>query len=577
VIHLEGEPHGERGIIAALLPHRRSAMKRTLRLFACSLPLLFACAPPRESVDLLLHHGKIVTVDESGSIHSAVAMRDGKIVAVGGDDLAELYEAARSIDLAGKTVVPGFNDTHIHIRGQAARSVDLREVKSLVEIKQKVAAKAKELGPNEWVTGWGWSEDDLAEKRRPLRGDLDQAAPENPVILTRAGGHSSVANSRALELAGVTRDTPDPEGGVIETDEKGELNGVIRERAQIVSRLVPEPTREELRGSFVQNLRDLLRLGITSIVHAGASFGEFAEWEEVYRTLGEELPRASVQIRWAGVDEMKRFGRKTGEGDERLRVGAIKVVVDGGFTGPAAYTSEPYRGQPGFRGKLNLKEEELEEIVKDAHAMGWQLGFHAIGDAAIVLTIDAFEKAIQENPRPNHRHYLNHFTVPPPAATLDKMVANEIWISQQPNFTYTLEGRYVDYLDGDRLEHNNPVATPMSRGIFMAISSDILPIGPMVGIYAAVTRKGKSGRVFAEEEKVSVAEALEGYTRNAAYFTFEEDLKGTIEPGKLADMAVLSDDLLTIDPEKILNVQVDMTILGGRVVYERGGASPTEP
>ncbi|MFQ5874136.1 MAG: amidohydrolase, partial [Dehalococcoidia bacterium] len=347
--------------------------------------------------DLILHNGKVVTVDDNFSIGQAVVVRDGKIVGVGANDLVKSYSAPRVIDLEGRMLMPGFIDTHVHIEGQAARHIDLTRARSIEEIQKKVREMAERLGEAEWITGYGWSEDELAEKSRPLRGDLDQAAPKNPVILTRAGAHSSVANSLALQLAGITRDTPDPEGGVIERDERGELNGIIRERSEIVSRLVPESAPEELRESFVQKLRNLPSLGITSIIQAGVTPQEYAEWEWAYSEHGERLPRAAVQISWMGADAMKDFGKKTGDGNDRLRVGAVKVFVDGGFTGPAAYTLEPYKGQADYRGKLNLPVEELRSLVKVAHEMGWQLGFHAIGDAAIQIAVDAFVGALVES------------------------------------------------------------------------------------------------------------------------------------------------------------------------------------
>ncbi|MDH4048944.1 MAG: amidohydrolase family protein, partial [Gammaproteobacteria bacterium] len=198
-----------------------------------------------------------------------------------------------------------------------------------------------------------------------------------------------------------------------------------------------------------------------------------------------------------------------------------------------------------------------------------QLGIHAIGDAAIELTVDELVDALQALPRPDHRHYLNHFTVMPSADTMDAMAASGIAITQQPNFTYTLEGRYVEYLDGDRLQHNNPLRTPMQHGIHVAISSDILPIGPMTGIYAAVTRKGMSGKVFGADEKLTVNEALRAYTSLGAWLTNEEDRKGTIETGKFADLVVLDQDILNVDPDHIMNINVVQTWLGGKLVYQR--------
>jgi predicted amidohydrolase YtcJ len=533
-----------------------------------------------QKADLLLVRGRIFTADDLTSIHRAVAIREGRIVEVGGDDLEDRYEAGRIVDLQGRLVTPGFNDTHIHVRGNPRRYIDFSGTASIEEFKEKVRAKAAELGPGEWITGWGWSEDEMAEERRPLRQDVDEAAPDNPVVIRRAGGHSSVVNSLALELAGIDRDTPDPEAGVIERDDTGELNGIIRERADLVSRLVPRATPEELRESLVENLRGLLALGITSIIQAGETTEGVRFWQEIYSEHGAALPRVAVQPRAGSdaaetIERLEDLGMHPGEGDERFRVGPLKLLVDGGYTGPAAWTLEPYRNQPDYFGHGRFSEQELYEISKAAHERGWQLGFHAIGDAAIKVTVDAWRRLLDESPRVAHRHFLNHFTVLPPVETLRTMADYNILIAQQPNFAYTLEGRYAEHLEGERLQSNNPVRTPMSHGIFVALGSDILPIGPMVGLYAAVTRKGMSGQVYGPGERLTVPEAIVGYTRNGAYLTFEEDRKGTLEPGKLADLIVLSDDLLTIDPERILEVQVDMTILGGRVVYERGTPNTT--
>ncbi len=541
---------------------------------------LLALAPEptivaQERADLILHNGKIFAADNLMSIHQAIVVRDGRIVAVGGESLARQYLADRVIDLRGRLVTPGFNDTHIHIGGTPRRQVNLAGSRSMAELLARITQKAAELGSGEWVAGRAWSEDELAEQRRPLRVDLDSAELNNPVVITRAGGHSSVVNTRALALAGITSTTVPPDGGIIELDAQGEPNGVLRETAQtLVRRLVPDSTAEELRNSFVQNLRNLLELGITSIIFAGARGDGYAEWEEVYKQYGEELPRATVQFRVgadpdAAIQAIQRFGQKTGDGDERLRVGALKLGVDGGYTGAAAWTLQPYKGQPDFNGSQFISQADLYKLVRFAHDRGWQMGFHAIGDAAIKLTVDVFAQVLDESPRTDHRHYLNHFTVLPPHGTLQKMADYDIHIAQQPNFTYTLEGRYAEHLVDHRLQTNNPLRTPMNYGIFMALGSDILPIGPVVGLYTAVTRKGMSGEVYGEGERLSMVEAIIGYTRNAAYLAFEEDIKGTLEVGKLADLVVLSDDLLTIDPERIMDVKVDLTVVGGKVLYER--------
>lgn len=523
----------------------------------------------KPGADTILYNGRVVTLDAASTIASAVAIEDTRIVAVGGEELLQLYDAKKTVDLGGRTLLPGFVDSHTHIGGEPQRHIELAKTTSIAQLVAQVRDKAKELGPGEWITGYGWSEDQMAEKRRPLRSDLDAAAPDNPVLLTRAGGHSAVANSLALEMAGVDGNTPDPEGGVIERDEHGEPNGVIRERQDIVGKLISQPTDEEVRESFVAKLREQFSLGITSLVQARDTIDHYAEWERVYATYPGQLPRVAVQVSWEGPEKMSAFGRRTGDGDEYLRVGPIKIFVDGGFTGPAAYTKAPYKGEEEYRGMLDLTVEELRTIVREANSAGWQLGIHAIGDAAIELTVDELAAALDEHPRENHRHYLNHFTVMPSAETMEKMAEYGVGITQQPNFTYTLEGRYVAYLDGNRLKHNNSLRTPMNHGIHVAISADILPTGPMVGIYAAVTRKGMSGAVYGPEEALTIIEALRGYTVNGAYLTFEEHVKGTIEVGKLADLIVLDRDILSVGPDRIIDIEVVQTWLGGRLVYDR--------
>ena len=521
------------------------------------------------TVDLILTNGKIITVDDEFSIRDTVIVDDGRILETGGAELTLKYQSEETVDLQGKVLMPGFNDSHTHIRGRPQRYIELGDVSSISEIQNLIRTKITEIGEGEWVTGYGWSEDELEEGRRPLRSDLDAAAPNNPVILTRAGGHSAVVNSSALNRADVTLATPQPEGGVIERGQDGQLNGVIRERQELVGRLVPDSTYEELIASLETNLNDLLRLGITSITDASKPPGQFAMWEELYRTAKLPLPRSQVQFQWFDVDGINDVKARVGKGTDFLKIGPIKVFADGGFTGPAAYTLEPYRNQGEYRGYLNMPPRELAAHLNEIHDAGWQIGIHAIGDAAIVMVVNILADALERNPREDHRHYLNHFSMRPPELTMDLMAEHQIHITQQPNFTYTLEGRYVDNLDGWRLQHNNPLRSPMDHGIKVAISSDILPIGPMVGIYAAVTRKGMTGTVYGADEAITREEAIRAYTATGAYLNFEEDIKGSIEPGKFADMIVLSDDILSVTDEQIMDIQVLGTYVDGKLVYSR--------
>ena len=551
--------------------------KKIALIFLSSLLTLSGCERGSDSstpdnpeqFDLILTNGKILTVDDNFTIHDTVVVNEGLVVETGGSSLATKYAAKEVIDLQGKTVMPGFNDSHTHLRGRPQRYIELGDVSSIAEIRDLIRSKISEIGEGEWITGYGWSEDELEDGRRPLRNDLDLAAPKNPVILTRAGGHSAVTNSLGLDLAGITLETPQPEGGVIERGDSGELNGIIRERQEIVGRLVPDSTYEELIASLEINLNDLLRLGITSITDASKPPNQFAMWEELYENAQLPLPRSQVQFQWFDIEGINEVKARVGNGNDFLKVGPIKVFADGGFTGPAAYTLEPYRNQGEYRGYLNMPEQELVEHLNEIHDAGWQMGIHAIGDAAIVLVVNTLADALERNPRDDHRHYLNHFSMRPPELTMELMAEHGIHITQQPNFTYTLEGRYVENLDGWRLQHNNPLRSPMDHGITVAISSDILPIGPMVGIYAAVTRKGMTGNVYGQEEAITREEAIRAYTASGAFLNFEENIKGSLQSGKFADMIILSDDILTVDEEKIMDILVEQTYVDGKLVYSR--------
>ncbi len=373
------------------------------------------------TADLVLFNGKIVTVDDAFSIRQAIVIKDGRILAVGGNELRNQYNAARTIDLRGRMVMPGFHDTHIHLGGHSRRYIDLNDTTSLTQLKQQVSEKAKELGPGEWITGGGWDEYHFTDQQtKPLRGDLDAAAPNNPVVLVRAGGHSSVGNSKALEQADINSATPDPPRGLIEKDASGSPNGVIRERNDLYMRLVPKDKPADVRESLLADVRKQLHLGITSVIEAGSSVepdvvGSYAEWELLYQNHGAELPRASVQVGYPspqgqaklGAMKLKEFGKKTGDGNDRLRVGSIgEMAADGGFTGPTAWSLVDYKGLPGFRGRAFFTPEEIHANIEEGHKLGWQFGIHAIGDAAIAMTVDALDKVLHDYPRNDHRHYL---------------------------------------------------------------------------------------------------------------------------------------------------------------------------
>jgi predicted amidohydrolase YtcJ len=563
---------------------------KPLLIFAALLgaPAAIAATP----ADMLLYNGKVVTVDRTFSIRSAVAVKDGKILAVGGPELVRRYRAARTIDLHGRTLMPGFIDTHLHLYGLSHRQIEPAKATSIADLKAMVAAKAKALGPGEWVTGYGWDEAQLADKRVPTRSDLDEAAPDNPVALVRAGAHSVVGNSAAFRLAGITAATPEPESGVIERDARGEPSGIIRERSDLLTSLVVPDSPAQMRPSYINSLKALLSLGITSFMEAftsiddepvgkggrapdsdpgrGPSRHSYREFRSIYDEMGADLPRITLYIDYPGAKRLKEFPYHTGYGDDRLKLGPIgETPYDGGFTGPTALTKEDYKGLPGFRGKAFMTPEAAKEMVETSAALGWQLGTHAIGDQAIETMSGIYDAVLREHPRPDHRWFLSHFTMIPSAATMDMLARDHVYAAAQPNFLYNLEARYEATLDGYRLQHINPVATPLKHGIRMTFGSDNLPIGPMVGLYAAITRKGPDGKVFGIEEAVGRAEAIRLYTRDAAVLSWDEARKGSIEPGKFADMIILDQDPLTVPDEALLATKVDMTIVGGKVVFER--------
>ncbi len=570
-------------------------MRNRLLTWGCGIGLILGgadCAVAANA-DLVIYNAHVITVDRSFSIQSAVAVKDGRIVAVGGDEVRANWQATTNIDLKGRTLMPGFDDTHLHPLVASPRDIDIVKAHSMPELQSMLREKAKQLGPGQWITGFGWQEAQFKENRNPTKEDLDPAAPNNPVVLTRAGGHSSVGNSAALKAAGITRTTEDPKSGLIEHNANGEPNGIIRERSDLYRELVPRDSWEVEKPRFVDRLRWFLSLGITSFFHANGTIDDepvgkggianppptltFHRAQEIYKEENYALPRMTMYINYPGPERLQAFGHHTGYGDDFVRIGPIgENPVDGGFTGPTAWLLADYKGQPGFRGKGRYTDVELQAMVDDAARNGWQIGLHCIGDAAIAQTVVAYDKALNSIPGQEHtgkdrRWFTDHFTIMPPDATMKIMYKDGIMIAQQPNFEYNLEDRYEETLDPWRLAHNNSVATPAHKyQLFVAFGSDNLPIGPMYGLYAATTRKGSSGKVHGSEEAVTPEEAIRMYTAAGPYLSWEEKKKGSLEVGKFADMIVLSADPLKVPAEQLLKTSVDMTFVNGKLVYEKG-------
>jgi predicted amidohydrolase YtcJ len=521
----------------------------------------------------------------------ALAVRDGKIVAVGSD--SEIRALAGSgtqvVDLKGRTVLPGLNDTHVHFDfGEPANDpirFDFRSINSLKELQKALRDTVAKVPAGQWIVG-RISEVPFPEEKLFTREDIDKVSGDHPVALPR-GPHIWVVNSKALQLAKITADTPQPPGGVIVKDAKGQPTGVLRESnaQRMVGALIPpEPALDDATAeeNLRQQLRLLVSLGITSGNVAGLRPGDdFRRTQNAYRKWGSELPRMTLQLRvYPGFDryddaaegvretlkEIDALSFHTGFGGDRIKIGAIKMSVDGGFTGQAAAMLVPY--PDGRTGNIRIPREALYEVSRYAHDRGWQLGIHSIGDGGVQLCVDVLEQVLRDSPRADHRHYIHHVSMKPPEATIKKMADLGIMVSSQANFTYDLASYYKSATSGVRLATNNPQRSLMDAGVKVAYGSDHRPYGPIIAIWAAVTREGRDGAIYGlKEEGISLQDAIRNHTVNSAYLTFDEDNRGSLEPGKFADMVVLTEDIMTIEPKRIRDIGIVQTIIDGKIVY----------
>jgi predicted amidohydrolase YtcJ len=549
-------------------------------------------------VDLILKNGKIATVDASNSVVSTVVVDDGRIVAVGDESIAAGYTAQRTLDLGGKTVLPGFVDNHVHPGPPqpltAPAEVDLVHAYTWADNEKILREAVKKLPPGAWLRASAfrryftdaepatvWINEDV--KKIPTRWMLDKVTPNNPLIVRAS--QLVVANSMALRMFGITKDSPQPIAGdgKIEKDANGEPTGVLWYSVgdaleEFAPKLPPTPklsARDELLGykEFFVNMR---HLGVTSLNIASANQYTLRVYQKLQDQFKGELPRMTVQpgLRAEDFDALQKniaalegYGWHTGAGNEWVKLGAIKMFLDGGYTfsRPWPINSEPHKHVETYKGGWRSEPDFFYHVFKRAHQLGWQLGIHSAGDEASVIITNVLEKVITESPREDHRHHLIHVEVGPPTATYEKMKRLGIGIALQPNFTYGLQPFFTLALKGEQLARNNPSRTILDQGVKLTFGSDERPYGPMYGLYAAVTRRGADGKVYGPEEAITLQEAIRAYTIDAAWQTFDEKTRGSIEPGKVADFAVLSDDIFTIDPLKIKDLTVTQTIINGRI------------
>ena len=519
------------------------------------------------SATLAIVNANVIALNPEQPKAEAIAIRNGKIITVGSKKQISKHinNKTQMIDAKNKTVVPGFVDCHVHMTGfgQFLQTLDLRNASSVKEIQQKLRSYTEKTAKKKWILGGRWDHEKLLEKRYPTRWDLDAAVADNPVLLIRVCGHIGVVNSKALRLAGITKETT-IEGGKIDLDEAtGEPNGIIRENAfELVWRVVPKPSSEEIENACVLACQRAVKTGITG-VHWLVNSAE--EVRIIQRLHSEDrLPlRVYLGIPVDFLDELTKLGLLTGFGNDMVKIGFVKVFADGSLGARTAALNEPYSDKPDTRGIMRYTQIQLNRLVSKTHKAGLQLGVHAIGDCAVEAVLKAFEAALKKTPRKNCRHRIEHCSVLNPKL-IKCMKRLDIIASVQPHFVFS-DFWVADRLGKARARWVYPFKTLLREGLIVIAGSDcpVEPIDPLLGIWAAVARRNHP------EESLAVEEALRMYTVTAAYASFSEEKKGSIETGKFADLVILSDDLFDVSPDEIKRVRVEMTIVDGKTVYAR--------
>jgi predicted amidohydrolase YtcJ len=553
---------------------------RTLALTALPLAAAACATDPAEPADLVFVNGVVWTGATDGASAEAVAVRGNEIVAVGNSVEIEALagDGTRRIDLDGRLLTPGMVDTHTHFLsgGFQLSSVDLRDAATPEEFARRIGAFAQTVPPGSWITGGDWDHERWGGEL-PERAWIDDLTPEHPVLVVRLDGHMALANTLAMELAGLDENgrTPDPAGGTIVRGPSGEAEGVLKDTAMdLVARAIPAASEVELDGALEAAARHALSLGVT-MVH------DMADWEslETYRRAqaAGRLPiRVYSAVQLPGWERLRDYVAREGRGDDRLRWGALKAMVDGSLGSTTAWFYEPYSDEPGTSGLLTSDTASMRGWIEGADAAGLHVLIHAIGDQANDWLLDVFESTAERNGDRDRRFRIEHAQHLGGEA-IGRFGPLGVIASMQP-YHAADDGRWAEKRIGpERIRTTYAFRALLDAGAVVAFGSDwtVAPIDPIAGFDAAVTRRtldGANPEGWVPEQRITLEETLRAYTTAGAYATFMEDRLGTVEPGKLADLVVFSRNLLEMDPERLRDSRVDLTVVDGRVVFEREGS-----
>ncbi len=522
------------------------------------------------SPTIILYNGRVLTLDQDFRIASAIAVRNDRIQAVGSsEEILKLGGAkTQKVDLKGKTLIPGFTDSHFHLVSSALalQKLQLTSAGNIKELVDIIAQAAKSIPKGRWVVASrNWTLGQLKENRLPTRQELDQATTDHPVWVPR-GSHRGVANTLALKLAGITKETKASPGGEIGKDESGELDGLLLDTAQIpLQQLLPEPTHGDMTQAVVMMQRELNGAGVTSIFLGGASADDIKLLQDL-RDAGQLTVRVAARIRVRTRDDYRTIQAmpRTGFGDSWLRIGTLKMGIDGGSDG--TLFSEPFVNRPDFYGIQVTPTETLRQVVLQGNRDGWNFSFHCNGDKAFDVLLPILEEANAERTLVSRRWTIEHGRYPR-AAQIQRLKALGMWFSVQAN-PYWLSSVHIVGFGLERASYGNPLRNLIDAGISLAGGSDHgIYFSPLLHMWWYVTRQTRDSGILGIEHAITAKEALIIATRNPPYLTFEETLKGTLEPNKFADLVVLNSDPLQVSPSAIKDIKVLGTMVGGRMVY----------